>query len=212
MRIFAAADIHGKKARIKAVQKAVADHGPDIVVIAGDIANYVNASPVFDALNSLGTRVLTVRGNSDPFWTERAFARHTNIVSLDLRVIKANGIRFSGISGTVPVPFRTRFRIFEKQMFEQAAALMDKHTVFVTHPPPYGILDRVAKRFSAGSLGLFRLIKKCSPRLVICGHIHEDCGVMRVAGTLVVNCSIAGHGTGFIIDIEPEGKIGTFAV
>ena len=41
MRIYAAADIHGKKARIKAVQKAVADHEPDIVMIAGDIANYI---------------------------------------------------------------------------------------------------------------------------------------------------------------------------
>jgi hypothetical protein len=44
--------------------------------------------------------------------------------------------------------------------------------------------------------------------LIVCGHIHEDKGVMEVEGTTVVNTGMASEGSAVLIDLdEKSGKL-----
>ena len=63
--------------------------------------------------------------------------------------------------------------------------------VFITHGPPYGILDETLKHHKkTGDPGLLKKIKEIHPCLSIFGHIHECYGNVTVEQTLFVNCSI----------------------
>lgn len=212
MRVYAVADIHAKPGLIGKVRSAVADYSPDVVVIAGDINNYANPHTAFGPLDNLGVPVLAVRGNTDLSWQERCFDRYANITHLHLHRMRIRGIPFSGISGTVPVPFRSRVRFFEKALLRAAANQICTQTVLVVHPPPYGTLDRVLGRLSAGSRGVAALISACSPKVVLCGHIHENAGALRLGDTLVVNCSIGSAGSGAVLDFGCVDEAGYPAV
>ncbi len=207
MRLYAVADIHAKPSRIERLRAGVREHDPDVLVVAGDICNYVNPHRVFSLLNEIGIPVLAVLGNSDRPWHERCLVRYENITSLHMRQIHIGGFSFSGISGAVPIPFRTRVALREKALFEKAARIISSETILVVHPPPYGTLDRVIGRLCAGSKGVARLVAARMPRVVLCGHIHEGTGIKKIGSTLVVNCSIADAANGAVIDFDgPDGK------
>ena len=202
MRLYAVADIHARPARIARVRAGVEKFEPDILVVAGDIGSYINPNGVYSHLNDLGIPVLTVRGNSDRRWHDQCLYRYENITSLHIRPLRIQGISFVGISGAVPVPFRTRVAFREKRLFEAAASVISDETILVVHPPPFGTLDRVLGRLSAGSKGVARLVAARRPRMVLCGHIHEHTGVEKTGDTLVVNCSIAHGSNGAVIDFD----------
>ncbi len=202
MRLYAVADIHARPARIERVRAGVRQFEPDVLVVAGDIGSYINPNGVYSQLNDLGIPVLTVRGNSDRRWHDQCLCRYENILSLHLRPVSIRGVSFAGISGAVPVPFRTRVAFREKRLFEAAAGVISDETILVVHPPPFGTLDRVLGRLSAGSKGVARLVAARRPRMVLCGHIHEHTGVEKTGDTLVVNCSIAHGSNGAVIDFD----------
>ena len=212
MRVYAVADIHAKPGLIDRVRSAVAEYAPDVVVVAGDINNYANPHAAFGPLDNLRVPVLAVRGNTDLSWHERLFSRYASITSLHLNRIQIRGVPFTGISGTVPVPFRSRIRFFEKALLRAAEKQICSQTVLVVHPPPYGTLDRVLGRLSAGSRGVAALVSSCRPKVVLCGHIHEDAGALLLGDTLVVNCSIGRSGSGAVLDFGGVDEAGYPAV
>ena len=203
MLIYAVADIHGKKSRLTKIERHVAAHQPDVLVIAGDLSNYIRPDRVLARLNALPLPVLVIRGNTDLKRVQARFQSYPNLKPLNLRPVIISQIPFAGLSGTIPVPFRSRIRFKEKTLFEQAANLVTKQTVLVAHPPPYGFLDEVAGRFHAGSRKLYNLVVRTQPALVLCGHIHERPGVAPIGPSLVVNCSVARGSSGALIAIQP---------
>ncbi len=200
MRIYAVADIHGRQDKFSMIQEKISTHLPDVLVVAGDVTNYFRPYPVIERLNTITIPVLAVRGNSDRAVVESLFDKFGNITSLNLKEISLNGVHFTGIGGTIPVPFRTRIRLREKQVKDRISQLLSPLSVLVAHPPPWGVLDRVLGKFHAGCRSLNDIIFKNQPRLVICGHIHEDPGVEYINQTLVVNCSIGRSGAGVLIE------------
>lgn len=202
MEIYAVADIHANMQRIAMIRENITAHEPDLLVVAGDIFNYTHPEPVLAALNEMPVPVFAVRGNSDPGWYEKRFAGYPNLTSLHLKRVDVGGFSFTGIGGTIPVPFRSRFRLWEEGILEQARLMVDRKTILVVHPPPYGTLDRVLGRFKAGAKGVSALIDERRPWVVICGHIHEAAGAECIEQTLVVNCSIARSGHGALIRLN----------
>ena len=71
----------------------------------------------------------------------------------------------------------------------------------MAHPPPRGVCDKVA-RFSAGSQNLFDFIDTAQPKMLLCGHIHEQAGQGFINNTLVINCAVNTIRAGAIIDLE----------
>jgi uncharacterized protein len=203
MKIYAVADIHARSWRLETIRSAVDVLRPDALVIAGDIISYIRPGPVLAVLEAFPVPVFVVRGNSDLSFLEKHFAASVNITSLHGRRVMLGGVPLVGISGAIPVPFRTRIRWREKKLFADLRSLIDDQTVLVVHPPPYGARDRVGKKFSAGSKAVRALVEQVRPAVVICGHIHEDAGVAQVGSSVVVNCCMTGNYRGALITIQP---------
>ncbi|MCF8037390.1 MAG: metallophosphoesterase family protein [Desulfobacteraceae bacterium] len=205
MKVYAVADIHGEASRLDRIEANIDRFAPDCLVVAGDIINWVKAAPVYSRLNRLPVPVLAVCGNTDPFGQEKHLRAYPNIRSLHLKRLYLGGIPICGIGGTIPVPFSSRIRLLERRLIRDARHLVDRHTLLVVHPPPYGTLDRVMGRFSAGSRAVAEIVRQCRPRVLVCGHIHEEPGSKYLHETLVVNCAMAGDSAGAVIEI---GEIG----
>lgn len=199
MLIYAAADIHGRPERLAAIETHIADHRPDLLVLAGDISRRRRPDAMLDGLNRLGVPVLLIRGNSDSRGLARLLLPFPRLRSAHLSVTRLNGIEIVGAGGTMPLPFHSRLGFKETEVVARVSGMLHPHSVLVVHPPPYGIRDRVLGRFHAGSRAVRRLVDRCSPGLVICGHIHEQAGVETIGQTTVVNCAMGRTGNGVLI-------------
>lgn len=207
MRIYAVADIHGKPAKIERIRKVLSESKPDTLVVAGDITNYLNADSVVEQLNSMPVPVLAIRGNTDLPKVDRLLEQYPNTSSLHLKDQTISGVKFTGIGGTIPVPFNSRISWRERGIFERLATLVNDDSVLVVHCPPRGVLDEVLGRFHAGCHRLYQLISHRQPRLAICGHIHERPGLAYVGRTPVVNCCLSRTGRGAIINLASDGSV-----
>lgn len=63
------------------------------------------------------------------------------------------------------------------------------NSIIVTHSPPYGFLDKVNFLPNIGSVSLAKALDKLSPKLVLCGHFHENADLIKYK-----NCSIFNPG------------------
>ncbi len=190
MRVYAVADIHGKNERFERIRNNLSKLKANILVIAGDISNFTQPGKILNRLNALPVPVLVIRGNSDLKRVDHLFAAFPNCIPIHAVCTTIRSISFVGIGGTLPIPFRSRICLNENLSLQKIEPLVNSHTVLVTHTPPYGYQDLVMGRFHAGSKGLLKLIKKCRPQVMICGHIHEDDGISTVGKTRVVNCAL----------------------
>ena len=202
MRIYAVADIHGKPKRIGRIREQIAAHGPDLLIVAGDMARFFRPEPAVAELARLALPVLAIRGNSDRKQVECIMEATENIESLHLRRREIAGITIAGIGGTIPIPFRSRIAFREEALVRQFVQIASGADVWVAHPPPYGSLDRVAGKAHAGWKRLAVLMAELSPTLILCGHIHESAGFALTGRTMIVNCAMGGGRSGAIIDLE----------
>jgi hypothetical protein len=202
MRIYAVADIHGKPEHMESIYGILDQYQPELMVVPGDMTHFFNWSTVLSQLDSLPVPVLAIRGNTDLKRIESRIKKAANITLLTQTSHKVKGFSFVGVSGTLPLPFANRISLNEKERLSALPCPMEPDTILVVHPPPRGACDRVGKKISVGSRHLAQFIKAASPSLVLCGHIHEDFGVKSLHQSTVVNCAIAGQGSGAIIDLE----------
>jgi Icc-related predicted phosphoesterase len=200
MIIYAVSDIHGNPEKLSRIRRNVGEYTPDVLVVAGDITNYHGHRRVVSVLNDMGLPVLAVRGNSDLAVVDRLLRAFPRSDSLHLKETVFKGVRFTGVSGAIPVPFRTRLRWVERPVLEQMMGLVQEHSILVAHPPPWGTLDEVMGKFHAGCRGLEEIVQKRQPCMLICGHIHERPGTARLGKTLVINCTMGRKRGGAMID------------
>lgn len=204
MKILAVADIHGCLYKLEELRHTADVLKPDLMVIAGDISNYVRPRKSIQALSNMPVPVLAVRGNSDLLGVKRLLSDSPLIKDLHLKRLSFNGTPFVGIGGTIPFPFRSRICLKESSQLAKIKPLVDQQTIVVSHTPPFRILDCMAKRFPVGSRGLRQFVLSCKPRMLICGHIHECMGSQYEGDTVVVNCSIGNGGKGALIELIPN--------
>ena len=202
MRLYAAADLHGKRQHFDTVIEGIRTSRADAVVLAGDLLHYGRGRPFLPMLEDLPVPVFMVRGNSDPSYLDRWAAASRNVCFLHLNAVPINGLELVGLSGTLPIPFNSRAGWHEAQGLKRLAALMQPCSILVAHPPPHGCCDQVLGRFSAGSRGLARLVREAQPAVMLCGHIHEAAGVAYLGDTLVVNCALGGQRRGAVVVME----------
>ncbi len=202
IRIYAAADLHGRSSSFDIVAQRANSGDVQAVVLAGDLVQYRWGHAQLARLAALPQPVYAVRGNTDPPRIEEAMGPAGQLFSLHLQARQCFGLRLVGVSGTLPVPLGTRIGWSETKSLVRLGSLIDAHSILVAHPPPWGVRDRVAGRWHAGSRGLRRLIAAHSPAVVICGHIHEAAGIAWLGRTLVVNCALGKQGQGAIISYD----------
>ena len=116
MRIYAVADIHGKEKNITGLSRVIAEHKPDLLVIAGDIFNYRIPASAIQHLENINIPILGIRGNSDLSWNHRKLTIRTPVTLLSGRAHHINGFSFLGLNGTLLLPLVSKIGFFESQI------------------------------------------------------------------------------------------------
>jgi hypothetical protein len=156
-------------------------------------------------------------GNADHLWVTSQTTIFKYIKNFHLKSIKINGINFIGYNGRPKYIFETyenpTERAFdENKAFKELSEVFEKtkgKIIFVTHAPPYEILDRVeekyrkyavgtygkkAKEGHIGSIAFRKIDNKFKPVLHVFGHIHECKGFKKINKTTFVNSGSFGKG------------------
>ncbi len=199
MLIYAVADLHGRPERLAAMQTHVAEHQPDVLILAGDLSRRMRPHVLIEPLGRLQPPVFFIRGNSDSRRLGALLGRPSTLQHLHLKRKTVNGVGFVGIGGALPLPFHSRLGWTEGDRVAHLCDLLQPGDILVAHPPPYGARDRVLGRFHAGSRAVERIVERCSPAITICGHIHEQAGMEALGETLVVNCAMSRSCGGALI-------------
>ncbi len=199
MRILAAADFHGKPFRYQAVREAAAEVQPDIAVLAGDVNG---SADLFRLLNKLDLPTLVVHGNMDSI-SIREPITDTGAIFLHNHAYIHDDVSFIGIGGASPqTDVVTMHGSNEQQRLDKTTC-----DILVTHVPPKGVKDAAMLGRHIGSDWVRTFVMEREPRLVICGHVHEDRGHAWLNRTMVVNCTIGKGGACSIIDINRDVSV-----
>ena len=193
MKLLAVADIHGSQYRLNLILKNIERFSPDLVVICGDITQFGPAETAKNFLDQIPIDTLALKGNIDTADVDRGIDE-SKATKIEMKRVLKKGIAFVGINGMDPNQLNN---IKENK-------LLDEKSVLVTHEPPYGLQDKIFLGKHGGIKELRELVDKYSPRLVLCGHIHENPGFTKEGNTTIVNCSMGKRGEGALIDINED--------
>jgi Icc-related predicted phosphoesterase len=193
MELLSVADIHGSQYRLNLVLKNIDNHNPDMVIVCGDLTQFGPGEVAKNFLDQIPIETLVVTGNIDSSDVYNGIEDSKALLIEKKRVIK-KGIPFFGIK-------ELNLGIFNKI---EENKLIDEKTIIVTHIPPYGTQDKVFIGMHGGSRDLRAIVDKYEPRLVLCGHIHEDPGFTKINNTVVVNCSMGKRGEGALVEINND--------
>ena len=168
----------------------------DVVVGAGDFASARHGlDELCDVLREIRKPMVVVPGNAESDEELRRVWHATPLVHvLHGSGCTIDGQAFWGVGGAVPI---TPFGAWSFDLSEdQASALLDPcptGAVLVTHSPPYGVLDHGTRGVSLGSREVLSTIRRRTPPLAVCGHIHGSSGrTASIGPTIVVNAGPRG--------------------
>jgi Icc-related predicted phosphoesterase len=205
MKVLAVADIHGAQYRMNLVLKNIQTHHPDVVVLCGDITQFGPGELATNLLNQIPVQTLAIPGNIDTFDVDEGISA-SKAINIHMKQAMVQGVPFVGIGREIPSPLQDTL-IAEGKEKKPLSEMLKSTSVLVTHYPPFKLQDRIFVGTHGGSKELRSIIDRCKPRLVLCGHIHEDPGVNRVGETTVVNCSMGKRTEGAIVEIEDTLKV-----
>ncbi len=199
MKILSLADIHGSQYRLNIVLKNIEKYTPDLIVICGDITQFGPADVAINILNQIKVKTLAIHGNIDSNEILKAID-YSKAINIHLKKEIVDNIPFIGIGGEIDVQYNLQIKV--NASFKPIGEILDKSTVLVTHIPPYGLQDKIFLGLNSGSTDLKKIINKYNPRLVLCGHIHENPGFIKFKNTTIINCSIGKTGGGALIELN----------
>jgi len=191
MKILAVADFHGSQYRLNIVLENIKKYSPELVIVCGDITQFGPGEVATNFLDQIPVETFAIPGNIDTLDVTEAIDK-SKAKNISLKKLEKNDIPFVGAGGDNIS--KSDFQIIEK--------LLDEKSVLVSHMPPHGLQDKAFIGMHAGNKDLRKIVDKCKPRLVLCGHIHENPGYTKTNNTIVVNCSMGKRGEGAIIEIN----------
>jgi Icc-related predicted phosphoesterase len=200
MKLLAAADLHGSQYRLNILLDNIENYAPNLVVLCGDITQFGPGKVAKNFLNQIPIDTLAIIGNIDTIDVNDSI-NESKAENLHLKKVERNNISFIGIGGILPIPLLQTF-IYSKTTEKPLKEMIDKNTILITHEPPYKTKDRVFFGHHAGNKELRDLVEQYLPKLVLCGHIHEDPGFTKVNNCVIVNCSMGKRTEGALIEIN----------
>jgi Icc-related predicted phosphoesterase len=167
-----------------------------------------------DWLTRLAQRlpVYWIPGNHDIGVKNDTFGTIPNCTGILDLTVEAAGFRLHGVSMApcYDAPFladQWDYMTAEKAV-EEAYYNFEPVDIVISHAPPYGHCDLAAPIIGAGearhigSRSLLEYIQRCSPKVVVCGHVHEASGRSEISSehgvTTVYNVACRWQ----LIDIE----------
>jgi Icc-related predicted phosphoesterase len=176
VKLLAFSDLHrdlGQAAELVAMSAEA-----DVVIGAGDFASvHEGLGETIGALAAIEVPTVLVPGNNE---TEAALREAASDWSAATVLHGAgtaiDGVEFYGLGAGIPVtPWDWSFDLDD----EAASGMLadcPQGAVLVLHSPPKGHCDSNGAGMHFGSPALLGAIEEKSPRLAVCGHIHESWG------------------------------------
>jgi Icc-related predicted phosphoesterase len=149
----------------------------DVVIGAGDFANrHEGLADTLDILCHIQTPSVLVPGNGETVdELRRAAAKWSSATVLHGEGCQVAGVAFWGVGGGIPVtPFGDWSYDFDEQQAADMLAGCPEDGVLVVHSPPLETVDRDSGRKVRGSQSIRDCVLEKKPKLVVCGHIHDD--------------------------------------
>ncbi|MCB1193004.1 MAG: metallophosphoesterase [Leptospiraceae bacterium] len=135
-----------------------------------------------------------------------------------------DGIKLTGYGGApiatsgIPEKLAVKFHEYHKDgsFYSEPEDFLKEELpdIAVVHTPARGFLDKVPSFGNVGSDGIRRYVDECAPPLLVSGHVHEDQGIIKKNGTILLNSSNFGpvesifgyQSGGFFAEILIENK------
>lgn len=199
MRLLAFSDLHRDLDQAARLTDLSAD--ADVVIGAGDFASvHEGLEEMIEALSVIETPTVLVPGNNETLDALRQAAGTwpaATVLHGDSTEIE--GEIFYGLGAGVPTtPWDWSFDLDESEA-EQALNGLPEGAVLVVHSPPKGHCDESGGGMHLGSSSILAAIERTSPKLVVCGHIHEAWGSTSTVGSTEI-CNLGPEGRFFKLD------------
>ncbi len=185
MKLLAFVDNHGDLSSLRKIKKKAKQ--AELLICAGDISLFEqDLDFLLYELNKIGKPLLIIPGNHETETNlKNICALFENVYYIHKKLHKFKdyliiGYGTGGFSLTEPE--------FNKFMAKNKAKLKSKKIILVIHAPPYHTnLDKLNSDYY-GNKTFRDFVEKKKPKLVICGHFHENSGKSQKIGkTLVIN-------------------------
>lgn len=206
MKLLSVADIHGSQYRLNIVLKNIEKYKPDLIVICGDITQFGPPDVALNLLNQIKIKTIAIHGNIDTNDVLKAIDE-SNAINIHNKSKIINKNQFIGLGGNIDNQDFSKINIKINNNQKKLSEIINNSTIIISHIPPYGLQDKTFLGFHSGSNELKKFIEYYNPRLILCGHIHENPGYVKFKNTIVVNCSIGKTGRGALIEINNKIKV-----
>jgi Icc-related predicted phosphoesterase len=186
MKLLAFSDLHRDLGQAANLVEMSAE--ADVVIGAGDFASvHEGLTETIGALAAIETPTILVPGNNETEDALREAATDWSAATvLHGSGTAIDGTEFFGLGAGIPVtPWEWSFDLDDESATEMLAPCPDGG-VLVLHSPPQGHCDANGGGDHFGSPALLAAIEEKSPRLAVCGHIHESWGCQSQIGTTPV--------------------------
>ncbi|EMI54277.1 metallophosphoesterase family protein [Rhodopirellula sallentina] len=204
MKVLCFSDLHrDKDAALRLVEMS---KGADVVIGAGDFANqHQGLADTLEILRAIELPSFLVPGNGETVdeladasreW-KSAVVLHGNGTTA---TTSTGSVELWGVGGGIPVtPFGAWSYDFDEESGAEMLAGCPSGGILVVHSPPINTVDHDSSGRIRGSQSIRDCVERCSPKLVVCGHIHSDWGKqVSVGDSLVVNAGPSG----VIVDVD----------
>jgi Icc-related predicted phosphoesterase len=203
VRLLAAADIHGVMSIYEWLAEAASEHRADLLILAGDLfagdsedGQREQAQQIIAVLKETAVPCFYLMGNDDNISLGYEGER---IRTVHGRRLPFGDYNFVGYQHSPPfvgtVHVKPEAEI--ENDLRSLGPLLDKETVFITHAPAYGSLDRSYSGEHVGSPSLAALLGRTRVLAHIHGHVHESFG----RDGIHFNAAAAGQRRAIVIDL-----------
>ncbi len=192
MRVLCTSDFHRSDKIVKNVLKILNEKNIDVYINDGDFLSNDFARAFFKKLK---IKTFVVSGNWD--WDLKYNGKTVSI--LEDEIEKYKGYCFLGANPDFAN---------SKHLLSLTKNIPAEKLIFISHSPPYKILDKMWNGAHIGFVEYTEFVKKKKPILHVFGHIHEDNGFKKTKNTLFVNAALAASKKAYIVEL-PSKKIET---
>lgn len=193
MRLLLCSDIHCDFAAAERLVERSRE--ADVLVCAGDLAVMRQGlQDTVDVLSAATLPTVLVAGNGESAEELHAACQGWESAHvLHGSGCEIGGVAFWGVGGAIPV---TPFGAWSYDLDDVEASVLLEDCppggVLVTHSPPLGHVDRAGGEH-LGSKVILDTIRRVSPKLAVCGHIHGCWNEESQEGTTcIINAGPAG--------------------
>jgi len=190
MKLLLFSDVHCSVEHCQALVQM--SESVDIVVVANMRSGL---EETIEVLAAIGKPTILVPGNSESREElENACGKWRSATVLHGSGATVEDLQFYGLGGGIPVtPFGSWSYDFDEEQAESMLKDCPKECILVTHSPPKGAGDLSSSGQNFGSEAIRAAIIAKTPKLAVCGHIHECAGkTEQIEVTPVINAGPKG--------------------